>query len=58
MITIGIILITAAVSILCFSRPGMFNGLKFSAYDVWHRRQWYRMVSYGGGNGRGGAPLL
>ena len=47
MITIGIILITAAVSILCFSRPGMFNGLKFSAYDVWHRRQWYRMFSYG-----------
>jgi membrane associated rhomboid family serine protease len=47
MITLIIILITAAVSILCFSRPAMFETLKFSAYDVWHRRQWHRMLTYG-----------
>ena len=47
MITIVIVLITAAVSILCFSRPGMFEKLKFSAYAVWHRREWHRMITYG-----------
>ena len=47
MITIVIILITAAVSIYCFSRTTALNRLKFSAYSVWHRRQWHRMLSYG-----------
>ena len=23
------------------------DALKFNAYDVWHRKQWYRMLSYG-----------
>ena len=47
MITLVIIVITAAVSILCFSRQDAFNKLKFSAYQVWHRRQWHQMLSYG-----------
>ena len=47
MITLIIIIITVAVSLLCFSRQEAFNGLKFSAYGVWHRRQWHRMLSYG-----------
>ena len=47
MITTSILLITAAVSILSFSRPRMFEVLKFSAYDVWHEREWHRMLSYG-----------
>lgn len=47
MITIIIIIITAAISILCFSRPAAFNRLKFSAYSVWHRREWDRMLTYG-----------
>ena len=46
MITIIIIVLTAAVSLLCFSGRGM-DALKFNAYNVWHRRQWYRMFSYG-----------
>ena len=47
MITTILIIITATVSIFCFSRAEAFGALKFSAYDVWHRRQWYRMQSYG-----------
>ena len=47
MITIVLIAITSLVSILCFN--GRLNGspLVFNAYDIWHRKQWYRMFSYG-----------
>ena len=47
MVTLILILITAAVSILCFVGVLNINALKFNAYDVWHRRQGYRMLSYG-----------
>ena len=47
MITIIIILITAVVSILCFYGRLNANALVFNAYQVWHRGQWYRMLSYG-----------
>ena len=46
MVTIIIIVVTVAVSLYCFYGGG-FVALKFSAYDVWHRKQWYRMLSYG-----------
>ena len=46
MVTIIIIVVTVAVSLFCFY-GGEFDALKFSAYDVWHRKQWYRMLSYG-----------
>ena len=47
MVTLILILITAAVSILCFVGVLNINALKFNANDVWHRRQGYRMLSYG-----------
>ena len=47
MVTLIIILLTAAVSILCFTRTLNINALKFNAYDIVHRGQWYRMLSYG-----------
>ena len=47
MVTLILILITAAVSILCFMGVLNINALKFNAHDVWHRKQWYRMLSYG-----------
>ena len=47
MFTLIIIIITVAVSLLCFSRQEVSAALQFSAYEVWHRRQWYRMLSYG-----------
>lgn len=47
MVTLIIIIVTAAVSILCFTGKLNINALKFNAYDVVHRRQWYRVFSYG-----------
>ena len=47
MVTLILILVTATVSVLCFSRHEAFEAMKFSAYDVWHRRQWHRMITYG-----------
>ena len=47
MVTLIIILVTAAVSILCFSGRLNGNSLVFNAYQVWHRKLWYRMLSYG-----------
>ena len=47
MITLIIIIITSAVSILCFRGMLNINALKFNAYDTLHRNQWYRMLSYG-----------
>ena len=45
-ITLAIIIITTAVSILCFNGRGM-QALMFNAYDVWHRHKWYKLFSNG-----------
>ena len=45
MVTLILILITVAASLCCFYGRG-FDALKFNAYAVWHRKQWYRMFSY------------
>ena len=47
MVTLIIILITSAVSILCFSGKLNASTLRFNAYDIWHRKKWYKMLSYG-----------
>ena len=47
MVTIVIIAVTALVSILCFYGKPDTRRLWFTAYGVWHRREWYRMFSYG-----------
>lgn len=46
MITLIIIAVTALVSIICFNGSAM-RSLWFTAYGVWHRKEWYRMLSYG-----------
>ena len=47
MITLIIILITAGVSILCFTGTLNVHSWVFNAYQVWHRKQWHRLLSYG-----------
>lgn len=47
MVTLILIIITCAVSILCFTGTLDINALKFNARKVWHGKQWYRMLSYG-----------
>ena len=39
--------ITVVVSILAFNRRELFDKLKFNAYLIAERREWYRFVSYG-----------
>ena len=47
MVTIILIAITCLVSILCFTGRLDANKLLFHAYSVWHRKEWYRMLTYG-----------
>lgn len=47
MITLVIIAVTCLVSILCFSGTLNIDRLKFNAYEVWHRKKWHQMLTYG-----------
>ena len=47
MITVIIIAITCIVSILCFNGTLNGNKLIFNAYQVWYRKEWYRMLTSG-----------
>ena len=47
MITIIIIAITAIVSILSFQQPDLMNKLKFNANLVWHKKEYFRLISHG-----------
>ena len=47
MVTIAIIILTVAVSLLCFYGGLDLDRLKFSAHDVWHHRKWWQLVTYG-----------
>ena len=47
MVTLILIFVTAAVSFLCFIEALDIDAFKFNAFQIWHRKQWYRMLSYG-----------
>ncbi len=47
MVNLIIILVTVGVSILCFTGTMDVSKWVFNAYQVWHRGQWHRMLSYG-----------
>ena len=47
MVTIIIIAVTVLVSLMCFSGRPDVNSLMFNAYRVWHRREWWRMLTSG-----------
>ena len=46
-ITIIIIGLTVLISLLGLNNAGLFDKLKFNAYDVKHSNQWYRFFTYG-----------
>ena len=46
-VTIVIIIVTAAVSVMCIYGVLRAGALQFNAYDVWHRGAWWRMLTYG-----------
>jgi membrane associated rhomboid family serine protease len=45
--TIILVILTAAISILAFYRPELYPKLQFNAFQIWHRKEWYRMISHG-----------
>ncbi len=42
-----LIILTVVVSIAALTRPDIFDRLKFNAYLIHHRKEWYRFISYG-----------
>ncbi len=44
--TIYIVIFTALISVLAFSRPQLFNKLQFNPYKVYHRKQYYRLLTH------------
>jgi membrane associated rhomboid family serine protease len=42
-----IIAFTAIISILSFRNSAYFSKLQFNAYQIYHRKEWYRLLSHG-----------
>ncbi len=47
MVTLIIIALTSLVGILSFTGALPYERMMFNAYATWHRKQWYRLFSYG-----------
>ncbi|NBC82050.1 MAG: rhomboid family intramembrane serine protease [Bacteroidetes bacterium] len=46
MITVVLCVVIAIVSIAAFNNSGLFNKLQFNAYQVYHRKEYYRLLSH------------
>ncbi len=47
MITLIIVIITSVISIVAFSNRTLFAKLQFNPYQVYHRKEWYRIITHG-----------
>ncbi|MFW5656417.1 MAG: rhomboid family intramembrane serine protease [Bacteroidota bacterium] len=47
MITLIIIIITALVTVAAFNDAGIFARLQLNPFQVYHRKEWYRLVTHG-----------
>ncbi len=45
--TIFIIIITSLISILAFSNEEILNRSQLNPYQVYHKKQWYRVITHG-----------
>ena len=45
--TLIIIIITSVVSVVAFSNRPLFVRLQFNPYQVYHRKEWYRILTHG-----------
>ena len=45
--TLIIVILTCVISILTFYRQEYFHKLQFNAYQVWHGKEYYRLISHG-----------
>lgn len=57
MVTLIIIFLTVAVSLYGFYSEGG-RALVFNAYDIWHRKKWYKMFTYAFVHGGWGHLLM
>ncbi|MBL4592549.1 MAG: rhomboid family intramembrane serine protease [Flavobacteriales bacterium] len=46
-ITLIIIIITVAISLMANSKPDLYAKLIFNPYQVFHRKEWYRIFTHG-----------
>ncbi|HAF30993.1 MAG TPA: rhomboid family intramembrane serine protease [Bacteroidales bacterium] len=47
MMTILLIIITSIISVIGFSRRDIFDKLQLNPYAVYHKKEWYRIISHG-----------
>ncbi|HKL07940.1 MAG TPA: rhomboid family intramembrane serine protease [Bacteroidales bacterium] len=45
--TIFIIIVTSLISILAFGNRELFEKLQLTPYKVYHKKEWYRIISHG-----------
>jgi len=45
--TFILIVITCVISLLAFNNEDLFSRLQFNAYQIYHRKEWYRIISHG-----------
>ena len=45
--TIIIVIITSIISIVSFSNRTLFSRFQFNPYQVYHRREWHRLITHG-----------
>lgn len=45
--TLILIVLTAILSIIAFNRPEIFSRLQFNAAQIYHRKEYYRLISHG-----------
>ena len=45
--TLIIVIVTSVISIIAFSNRTLFLRLQFNPYQVYHRREWYRIITHG-----------
>jgi membrane associated rhomboid family serine protease len=46
-ITLIIIVITVGISLMANSKPELYSKLLFNPYQVYHRKEWHRILSHG-----------
>lgn len=47
MATLIIVVITSLISIIAFKRHELFSKFEFNAYQIYHRKEWYRLITHG-----------
>ena len=45
--TLIIVIITSAISVIAFSNKALFARMQFNPYQVYHRKEWYRIITHG-----------